>query len=62
MLLAESEEGVEVVGVDGEEEAAGGLGVGGDEAEGVWGVREIGPWGGEFGIGFGAAGEAAGAG
>ena len=62
VVMAESEEGVEVVRVDGEEETAGGLGVGGDEAEGVRGVREVGPWGGEFGIGLGAAGEAAGAG
>ena len=62
VAVAEGEEGVEVVRVDGEEEAAGGLGVGGDEAEGVRGIREVGPWGGEFGIGFRAAGEAAGAG
>jgi hypothetical protein len=60
VAMAEREEGVEVVRVDGEKETAGGLGVGGDEAEGVRGVSEVGPWGGEFGIGFGAAGEAAG--
>ena len=60
MVMAECEEAVEVGRGDGEEETAGGLGVGGDEAEGVGGVREVGPWGGEFGIGFGAAGEAAG--
>ena len=60
VAVAEGEEGFEVVRVDGEEEPAGGLGVGGDEADGVGGVREVGPWGGEFGIGSGAAGEAAG--
>ena len=61
-LVAEAkcEEGVEVVRVDGEEETAGGLGVGGDEAKGVGGGGEVGPWGGELGIGFRAAGEAAG--
>ena len=35
VAVAEGEEGVEVVRVNGEEETAGGLGVGGDEAEGV---------------------------
>ena len=60
VAVAEREEGVEVVRGDGEEEPAGGLGVGGDEAEGVGGGGEVGPWGGEFGIGFRAAGEAAG--
>lgn len=35
VAVAEGEEGGEVVRVDGEEEPAGGLGVGGDEAEGV---------------------------
>ena len=59
VAVAEREEGVEVVRVDGEEEAAGSLGVGGDEAEGVGGGGEVGPWGGELGIGFRATGEAA---
>ncbi len=59
VAVAEREEGVEVVRVDGEEETAGGLGVGGDEAKGVGGGGEVGPWGGEFGIGFRATGEAA---
>ena len=60
VAVAEGEEGGEVVRVDGEEETAGGLGVGGDEAKGVGGGGEVGPWGGELGIGFRAAGEAAG--